>query len=372
MPVTDAVVDHYLDEYAAAYAEDFGRRDRARWLGVYLRGLLGRGRKNAESLARAVDLPPGVQVDDLTQALQNFVNQSPWDEQKLWRRYRTQQAARLAAADGVFVVDEVCIAKQGQQSAGVQRQFCGLTRRKLNCQLAVTLSYVSRRGSAPLALRLYLPRDWLRSPERLAAAGVPPTYWPGASKSEIALELLDQVRAEGFSAPIVAARAPYGAAESFRAGLIERGLRYVLGVNDDLPLDGDGSAAELTRRTARRPLCWEPVNGRDRCAHLPVTLPHAAALGTGGLGNPRLLIEEQASGKYRHALSLLPDGSALADAVRAWHTLGDSERIVTRLRALGLDHFEGRSWRGFHHHACLVMLAHGYAADVRRTGDSTF
>lgn len=364
MPVMEAVTEHEVDEYAAAFAADFGRRDRARWLGVYLRGLLGEGRKNAESLARSVDLPAGVRVDDLTQALQNFVNQSPWDEQKLWRRYRAHLAHHLGTTGGAFVIDEVCIAKQGQQSVGVQRQFCGRTRRKLNCQLAVLLSYATPHGSAPLALRLYLPRDWLRQPEKLAAAGVPERLWPGASKADIALDLIDQVRAEGFTANVVAARAPYGSHETLRAGLIERGLRFVLGVGDDFALDGGINAGDLVRRAGLRPLWWEAVGGRERCALLPVALPDGGAGNNGGLGNLNLLAEAHPGG-YRQALALLAGDGVVGDAARAWHTLADSDHVIARLRELGLDHFEGRSWRGFHHHACLVMLAYGFTLAER-------
>src|SRR5207248_7015352 len=102
----------------------FRRRDQLRWAGVYLQGLLvGGQRSNAEGLASRVVLPPEQSVEDVAQALQNFVNQSPWDEEGLWRRYRALLAPRLAGPDGVFVVEDVTFPKQGQRSVGVHRQF---------------------------------------------------------------------------------------------------------------------------------------------------------------------------------------------------------------------------------------------------------
>jgi SRSO17 transposase len=265
-----------LAEYVGQFRAAFRRRDQLRWAGVYLQGLLlGGKRSNAEGLAARVVLPPELTVEDVAQALQNFVNQSPWDEEGVWRRYRALLAPRLAGPDGVFVVEDVTFPKQGQRSVGVHRQFSRSAGRKINCQIAVALSYVSAAGDCPLALRLYLPRVWVADPARLDAAGVPPPHRRGADRGRIALDLLDAVRAEGWSGRAVVAWGGQGASREFRDGLEARGLTAV-----------EGEAA-----------------------------------------------------------------AGLAVAIeRQCHTLKEG---------LGLDHFEGRSWRGFHHHACLVMLAYG-------------
>jgi SRSO17 transposase len=266
-----------VERHLAAYRGDFRRRDQARWAAVYVQGLLeARGRRNAESLARAVRLPEGLRVEDVAQALQHFLNQSPWDEGKPWRRHQREAARREA---GVFVLEEMAFVKQGRHSVGVQRQYSRARGRKLNCQIAVVLHHVGPAGYVPLALQLYLPRAWLRDAERLEAAGVPQGRRRPVSKIELGLELLDEAREAGMRGAAVAA-----------------GPGWVIG-EETL----EGAAARGLSCRAEVPPEW------------------ASALETGR----RQLLE-----------------------------------------GLGLGHFEGRSWRGFHHHACLVMLAAGFLASA--------
>src|SRR5690349_19432454 len=115
-----------LREYAARFAPDFPQSKPARWAGVYLQGLLADGeRKSIEPLSRRVTLPPGLTSRDPEQALQRFVNQSPWDERKVLARYRALMAAHFASPEGVFVVDDTGFPKRGRHSVGVQHQYCG-------------------------------------------------------------------------------------------------------------------------------------------------------------------------------------------------------------------------------------------------------
>ena len=161
-----------LDDYAALFRDDFRRRDQARWAAVYLQGLLREGgRKTIGGLARRVVLPPDLTVDDAAQALQNFVNQSPWDEHKVWRRYRGLTAGGSPSADGVFVLDDLAFVKQGRHSVGVQRQYSGALGRKTNCQIAVALHHAGPAGCCPLGLRLYLPRGWSAAPAPAGRGG---------------------------------------------------------------------------------------------------------------------------------------------------------------------------------------------------------
>jgi SRSO17 transposase len=299
-----------LDDYAALFRDDFRRRDQARWAAVYLQGLLREGgRKTIGGLARRVVLPPDLTVEDAAQALQNFVNQSPWDEQKVWRRHRALLAERLAAPEGVFVLDDVAFVKQGACSVGVQRQYSGALGRKTNCQIAVGLYHAGPAGCGPLSLRLYLPRGWLLQPQRLAAAGVPWERRDGRTKGAIALELLDEARSEGWPARLVTGGAGFGADADFREGLSQRGLSYLL----EAPGDVEAADGETL---------WPAGGGRVLVGNV------------GGV-------------------SAAP--TRAADARRAAAEAGS-----VLMKELGLDHFEGRSWRGFHHHACLVMLAYGF------------
>jgi SRSO17 transposase len=383
-----------LDAYAARFRGDFSRPRQAVYSGVYLQGLILDGeRKSIEPLSRKVTLPPDLRVKDLDQALQQFVGQSTWDEQAVWRRYRSIMAGTFASPSGIFVIDDTSFPKQGKMSAGVQRQYCGASGKRANCQVAPSLHYVSPKGHYPLAMRLYLPESWLADSKRLEKAGVPQEYRRAATKGEIALELLDQVRAEGLPGRLVVADAGYGVSGPFREGLARRGLHYIVGVTDEMVVfeqepewvaPGSGRAGrprsrhrlaegsprpvtlkDLAARTALRKVTWrEGTKGAlsGRFAWLRVWPGSGWASGECAGAEPLwLLIEEPADGKIKYALSNLPKATRRIRAVRLWKSRWPVERGYQQMKEeLGLDHHEGRSWRGFHHHACLVMLAYGF------------
>src|SRR6516225_2316285 len=230
-PDLDPAVLDRLRDYATLFADAFPQAKPALWAGVYLQGLLLDGeRKSIEPLSRRVTLPDGLQSKDPEQALQQFVNQSPWEEAQVLRRYRAHLAQSFASPEGIFLFDDVSFPKQGRHSVAVQRQYCGALGKKANCQVAVTAHYVSPQGHYPLDFRLYLPDSWLTDADRLDQAGVPDAERRPLTKPQIALELLDRVRAEGLPGWAVVADAGYGAAGDFREGLAARGLTYIVGV----------------------------------------------------------------------------------------------------------------------------------------------
>src|SRR5262249_39876560 len=223
-----------LSKYASCFAADFPQARPAAWAGVYLQGLLLDGeRKSIEPLSRRVSGPDNLDIKDKDQALQQFVNQSPWDHAKVLKRYRSLLAGTFASAKGVFLLDDVSFPKQGRHSVGVQRQYCGALGKKANCQVAVSVHYVSPRGHYPLDVRLYLPEGWLTDKKRLDKAGVPQRQRRVLTKPEIALEMLDEIRAEGLPGWAAVADAGYGVSGDFRDGLEARGLSYIVGVTED-------------------------------------------------------------------------------------------------------------------------------------------
>ena len=393
-PTLDTAVLDRLRDYAAQFADDFPQAKPARWAGVYLQGLLLDGeRKSVEPLSRRVTLPEGLTSKDPEQALQQFVNQSPWDQRKVLRRYRSLLAGPFASPKGVFLFDDVSFPKQGTQSVGVRRQYCGALGKKANCQVAVSAHYVSPLGHYPLDLRLYLPESWLADEGRLDAAGVPEGQRRALTKPEIALELLDRVRAEGLPGRVAVADAGYGVSGEFRDGLEQRGLVYIVGVTEDFVVfteaprwvrpaqAGRGrprtrarladdnprpvTLGELATRVRRRRVGWrEGTKGRlsGRFAWLRVWPASGWATGDCADAGPVwLLIEEQADGKLKYAFSNLPADTSCLRAVRLWKSRWPVEQGYQQLKEeLGLDHFEGRSWRGFHHHAALTFLAYGF------------
>jgi SRSO17 transposase len=391
--LTPDVLDRLAD-YAAGFRDDFNRPRQAAWCGVYLRGLITDGdRKSAEPMAARVPLPEGLDVSDPDQALQQFLGQSPWDERAVLSRYRATMAKKFADPAGIFVIDDTTFPKQGRHSVGVQRQYCGALGKKANCQSAVSVHYVAPKGHYPLDMRLYLPESWLSAPERLDKAVVPQAERRRLSKGQIALELLDRVRAEGLPGGLVVADSGYGVSGPFRDGLAERGLHYIVGVTDEMvvfteepqwvtPAAATGgrprtrhrlaegsprpiSLKDLAARTQRRKVTWrEGTKGPmwGRFAWLRVWPAGGWATGQCAGAEPIwLLIEEQADGKIKYAFSNLPERTSRIKAVRLWRSRWPVELGYQQMKEeLGLDHHEGRSWRGFHHHACLVMLAYGF------------
>ncbi len=393
-PKLDPAVLERLREYAVRFAPDFPQSKPARWAGVYLHGLLLDGeRKSIEPLSHRVVLPPELTTRDPEQALQQFVNQSPWDDRKVLTRYRALMAESFASPDGVFVVDDTSFPKRGRHSVGAQHQYCGALAKQANCQVAVTLHYSGPRGHFPLAVRLHLPESWTTDPTRLDAAGVPEEFRSPKTKGPLALELLDQARAEGIAGHAVVADAGYGNSGAFREGLASRGLKYVVGVmpstvvfaqqprwvrapqarrgrvSDRWVLAADSprpvGVGELAKGLSLRRVAWrEGTKGRLSARFAWVRVWPGADWHRGVRVRPApvwLLVESRDDGEVQYALSNLPAKTSRLKAVRQWKQRWRVEQGHQQMKEeLGLDHFEGRSWRGFHHHAALVLLAYGF------------
>jgi SRSO17 transposase len=396
--LTPEVLDR-LEDYAAIFRDDFSHKKQALWSGVYLQGLLHDGeRKSIEPLSARVTLPPELDAKDPEQALQQFVNQSPWDDQVLAKRYRQHLAGTFASPKGIFVFDDTSFPKQGKHSVGVQRQYCGALGKRANCQVAPSVHYVSPTGHYPLAMRLFLPESWTADKRWLDKAGVPEEFREFKTKGQIALELLDRVRGEGLPGWLALADAGYGVSEEFRNGLAARGLKYIVGVTDEMVVfteepvwempgpaeksQGTGGRPrqrprlaedspqpvrlkDLAARTKLRKVTWrEGTKGKlsGHFAWLRVWPASGWATGQCAFAEPIwLLIERQADGKLKYAFSNLPPETTRLQAVRLWKSRWPVEQGYQQMKEeLGLDHFEGRSWRGFHHHVYLVMLAYGF------------
>ena len=330
--------------------------------------------------------------------MRQFIGQSTWDEQAVWTRYRSVMAETFGSPKGIFVIDDTSFPKQGKRSVGVQRQYCGASGKRANCQVAPSVHYVSPKGHYPLAMRLYVPESWAGDAGRLDRAGVPEEHGKLTTKGQIAPELLDRVRAEGLPGKLVLADAGYGISGPFRDGLAERGLHYIVGVTGEMvvfaeeptweapPARRAGSKGRPAVRSKLAEGAPRPVTSKDLAATTPFgkvtwregtkgklsgrfawlrTWP-GSGWKTGECSGAEagwLLIEEQADGQIKYALSNLPRRTSRIGAVRLWKSRWPVEQGYQQMKEeLGLDHHEGRSWRGFHHHACLVMLAFGFLA----------
>jgi SRSO17 transposase len=363
-------------------------------MGHYITGLLLDGeRKSIEPIAaRLVDHT--AQIEAMRQRLQQCVVVSPWDEATVFARV-AQTLDRELPEVTAFVVDDTGFPKKGRHSVGVARQYSGTLGRTDNCQIATSLHLAGERGSGCIGMRLYLPEIWTSDRVRCRAAGVPETI-TFAPKWQHALDLLDAALAAGVRRHVVLGDAAFGEVTAFREALTARGLAYVLRVPHNLVVWPPGTRFRVPARrgmTGRprstlRPIApttpspltaiaaalphrrvtWrEGSRGRQasRFAAARVHLAHRHAEGAGPGPEVWLLSEwprgEPAPTKYY--LSSLPATTPLRTLVRFGKLRWRIERDYQELKGeLGLDHFEGRTWSGFHHHVALCAAAHAFLA----------
>ena len=374
-----------LEQFLTDLVAPLGRSERRHWADVYIRGLLLDGEhKSIEPLATRVP-------DGNVQALQQLVGQSPWDWLPVWERLAQRMTAELAP-DPVWVVDDTGFPKQGEHSVGVARQYSGTLGKVGNCQVAVSLHQVGEQGHAVLGWRLYLPERWATDRARRKAAGIPEAvgFQP---KWQLGLDLIDQARAWGLPDRLVVADAAYGDATEFRDGLEARRLAYVVGISSTVgvwtrppqatvPLyQGRGQPPTRYAYGTQRPLSakeavakangWKMVRWRhgtkgwlaSRFLALRVQPSHGFVHGEPPHREVWLLVEWPASEREptQYWLCALPASTTLRRLVRLakcrWMIEQDYQQLKNEL---GLDHYEGRGWIGWHHHITLVMLAHAF------------
>ncbi len=392
-------LDRELREYTESLIEGMGRPERRQAMADYVTGLLLDGdRKSIEPMAgRLVD--DAAEIQAMRQRLQQCVTVSPWSDEEMRCRLARKIDAELPALEAM-VVDDTGFPKKGSHSVGVQRQYSGTMGRKDNCQVAVSLHLAGERGSACIAMRLYLPESWTTDRERCRKAGVPDDT-PFQKKWEISLAQIDAALAWGLPRRVVLADAGYGDVTEYREGLVARELEYVVGINGVQVLWPPGAAPippPLTRpagQGGKTPSRWKtgeqkpmtalalalsrgragcrPVSWRDgsrgrqksyfgavrvRCAHhhLQGEPP----------GDEQWLLYEWPSDEKEPTkfwLATQPARTPVKELVHLAKLRWRVERDYQELKQeIGLDHFEGRGWRGFHHHATLCAVAHGFLA----------
>jgi SRSO17 transposase len=390
-----------FESYVEQLSSVVGHADRREPLRQYLTGLLLPGeRKSVEPMAAKID---PVRVQARHQSMHHFVANAPWDAEALLRVASDYALAQLErhAPVAAWVVDDTGIPKQGRHSVGVARQYCGVLGKQANCQVAVTVSLVNEALSVPCAYRLYLPETWAHDPTRRAVVGVPPEV-KFRKKWEIALEAIDQLRAEGLPLAPVVADAGYGVASEFREALTGRGLVYAVAVTEGTsvwppgeeplppePRTGRGRQSKRLRRTDEH----HPVSVREQAATLPAELyetvrwregtrgrmasrftavrvrpAHRDTLGSVPHPVEWLLIEwpEGHQKPSHYWLSTAAESATLEDLVRVVQVRWRIERDFQELKdEVGLDHYEGRGWRGFHHHGALCIAAYAFLAAER-------
>jgi SRSO17 transposase len=391
-------------EYVERLTVALGHADRHEPMRAYLTGLCLPGeRKSIEPMAARVD-PRHVQARH--QSMHHFVANAPWDGAAVLRVARDWVREPMARHGPVaaWIVDDTGYPKKGRHSVGVARQYCGPLGKPDNCQVAVSVSLANDTVSLPVAYRLYLPESWAQDRRRRRAAGVPDAiaFQP---KWQLALAQIRALQTEGVPPAPVVADAGYGDTTAFREALTAAGLPYVVGVKAETTVwrpgqaprppkprrGGRGRPSIRVRRTARhQPVrlkrlaaelpasAWQTVTWREgtrgamrsRFARVRVRPAHRDEQRSEPRADEWLVIEWPRGDPEptKYWLSTLSATILVADLVRLaklrWRIERDDQELKDEL---GLDHFEGRGWRGFHHHGALCIAAYAFLAAERAT-----
>jgi SRSO17 transposase len=387
----------YLDEIASV----LGHAGRAASARAYCTGLLLPGaRKSVEPMAARIE-PERVQARH--QSLHHVVAKAEWDDAAVLAAVRRQVLPALERHGPVryWIIDDTGFPKQGAHSVGVTRQYCGQLGKQDNCQVAVSLSIANDHASLPIAYRLYLPGIWAGAPERRARAGVPGEIG-FETKPEIALGRIRTAQAEGVPPGVVLGDAGYGVETGFRAAVAGLGLTYVLGVQSSASLWPPGEAplpappyagrgrppTRVRRAPGHGPVsakklaeglparAWRTITWRQgsrtalasRFAALRVRPAHRDQKRHEPWPEEWLLVEwpKSAAEPAKYWLTNLPPRTALRELVHTAKARWLIERDYQELKQeIGLGHYEGRGWRGFHHHASLCIAAYGFLVAER-------
>jgi SRSO17 transposase len=382
----------YLDRLAQAA----GHADRVVPIENYTKGLmLPIERKSVEPMAAR--LAPG-HVSQMHQCLHHIVADAAWSDDALLKQVRSQVLPAMTRkhALAAWIVDDTGFPKKGTHSVGVARQYCGQLGKQDNCRVAVSVSLATEEASIPAAYRLYLPETWANDEARRKQAGVPEEI-RFQTKPEIALGQIHSLVNEEVPRAVVLADAGYGNDNDFREGLVSMGLSYAVGIQSSttlwppglvplapLPKGKMGRPPRLLRRDGQH----QPLTAKDLALCLSTTDLRKVSWREGTRGRMRsrfaavrvrvahrdywrkkphpeqwLLIEWPTTEKEptKYWLSNLDAAITLrklvAIAKLRWRIERDYEELK---QELGLGHFEGRNWRGFHHHATLSIAAYGF------------
>ena len=420
MPEDLEGVAEELAAYQAHFAPLFARREQREWAAIYLRGLLLADvpRKNVEAMALRL-LGAGAQAARRVRALQQFIGEGAWDDAAILAAHRRLVEETLGEEDGVLIVDGSDVPKRGRHSVGVAPQWCGATGKTDNCQAGVYLGYASRKGYTLLDRRLYLPAPWFAEDHReLWRACAIPAAIPFQTKAELAAEMVTRVRQEPhLQARWLTCDEWYGRNPTFLDQVAATGLSYLAEVPHDTqvwPLREPASQA--ARAHPQRWVPPRPASGKGRrptrerlhpdspppvrvdqlARQLPADAWHRyrilegskgplvadfaamrAVATRGGLPGPevwvlfRRAVRDPADTadppELKVYLSNAPADTPLAELVRVSGMRWPIESCFEESKGeLGLDHYELRFWRGWHHHMTLVILAHHFLVRLQQ------
>ena len=392
--IGSGVWEREFNRWLAPFWAALGDMRRRRWGPVYVRGLLGPGdRKSIEPLAARVA------PDDYAQ-VHHFICASCWQPEPLERVLAEKAQRMVGGPEAVLIIDDTALLKQGGRSVGVARQYAGAAGKTTNCQTLVSLTLARDEVPVCAALRLFLPAGWTDDPERCLAVGVPDECLAYRTKLELALAELDRPQAAGVTWGCVLADAGYGSSAAFRQALSARGLTWAVGipriqkvypadVTTHMPTPAPGARhgrprrhpvasvastpAEQVLAGARwRRLTWRtgtkgPLSARFAAVRIVVADGTQNAGGQHLPGAAAWLVGEwRDTGERKYYLTNHPPQTALRSLAATIKARWSCEQAHQQLKEeLGLDHFEGRTWLGLHHHALMTLISFAFLQHLR-------
>jgi SRSO17 transposase len=385
-------IESRFGRYVEGLVSVIGHADRAGPLHDYFLGLMLPGeRKSVEPMA-AITAPERTKAQH--QSLLHFVGVGEWSDDAVLGKVREMVLPKIERYGPIeaWIIDDTGLPKKGQHSVGVSHQYCGQLGKQANCQVAVTLSLANHDASLPVAYQLYLPKAWAEDDERRRKAKVPEDI-VFKTKPEIALDQIRWAHEIGLPGKMVLMDAAYGNDSRLRAGVTELGMAYVGGIQAQTLVWKPGVRPGLPPKKGRRDApnttsvkelalslkakAWRTIEWREgtnellssRFARVRV---HVASSHDRHVKSAKewLLIEwpEGEKEPTKYSLSTLPANITFRDLVDAAKLRWRIERDYQELKQeVGLGHYEGRGWRGFHHHATLCIAAYGLLVSERET-----
>ena len=375
-----------LETFLEDLGDLLGDKRRKASFATYALGLLGEGeRKSVEPIAaRAVGR--ATDVEAAHQRLLHFLARSEWDDRAV-RRFATRYALKFMTAEQpveACIIDDTGFLKQGTHSVGVQRQYTGSAGKIANCQVGVSLSLATRSDHLPVDFELYLPTSWTDDDARRLEAGIPDEVG-FKTKPELALGMLTRAHQDGLPLGVVLADAGYGSSSDFRLGVHRLGLPYSVGVSSTSKVfevrevvNRGGQAISLRKLATKldakgkfQRFTWRTGSSGELSARFAMRRVTPCAE-QGHVLDERstvwLLIEwrDGEADPANYYFSSLPEGTSLDSLVSITTQRWRTERAYQDLKGeLGLDHYEGRKFRGWHHHISVVLSCYAFAVAER-------
>jgi SRSO17 transposase len=383
--IMDAAAEERLQQYIDGLGEVLGHPKRREAFAHYTRGLFSDlERKSVEPIA-ALTCPEPEQVDATHQSLLHFLSKSDWNDHTV-RRFAAQHAMNAMSARAPitdWIIDDTGFLKQGKHSVGVKRQYTGTAGKIANCQIGVSLTVSNGQDHLPIDFELYLPEDWANDPARRREAQIPEQV-QFKTKIDLALEEIERAVENGFPGEIVLADAGYGRSAKFRDTVRIHGFDYAVGVDATMKVvvpgpggrwsDESMTASALARKlgkTAFRRITWREGTNKKLASRF--ALRRVRIANDDGIPldqhEPLWLLMEWPFGESepsKFAVTTLPARMSKKQVVRRYKERYRTEQAYEEMKGeLGLDHFEGRRFRGWHHHVSVVLCCYAFVVAER-------